>query len=66
MQLTAEQLKELQRVELDIFKSFINVCKTLKVKYYVIAGTLLGTVRHKGFIPWDDDLDIAIPRKPIF
>lgn len=40
-----------------------KVCRQLNLKYYMVGGTLLGAVRHKGFIPWDDDLDIALPRK---
>ena len=40
-----------------------KVCKEHDITYYVIAGTLLGAVRHKGFIPWDDDLDIALMRR---
>lgn len=39
-----------------------KVCREHNLRYYIIAGTLLGAVRHKGFIPWDDDLDIAMPR----
>lgn len=63
MQLSEARLKELQQVELDIFKSFVSVCETLGIRYYLIAGTLLGAVRHKGFIPWDDDIDVGIPRE---
>ena len=56
-------LRELQLVELGILKEFIRVCKELNLRYYIVGGTLLGAVRHKGFIPWDDDIDVAMPRK---
>ena len=56
-------LDELKSIETEMLKEFIFVCDKLNLKYYVIAGTLLGTVRHKGFIPWDDDIDVAMPRK---
>lgn len=62
MKLTDEQLTNLKAKELDIFKAFIAVCEKLNVKYYLIGGTLLGAVRHGGFIPWDDDIDVGIPR----
>lgn len=48
---------------LDIYEEFSYVCKKHNLKHYVIGGTLLGAVRHHGFIPWDDDFDIAMPRQ---
>lgn len=56
------KLKELRSVQLDILKKFINFCEKEKLTYYAIFGTLLGAVRHGGFIPWDDDIDVALPR----
>ena len=48
---------------LDILLAVDQVCRQHHLRYYIIAGTLLGALRHKGFIPWDDDLDIGMPRK---
>lgn len=56
-------LRDLQLAQVEILKDFIRVCKELNLKYYVYAGTLLGCIRHKGFIPWDDDIDVCMPRK---
>lgn len=61
--LTKEQLAELQKTELDILREFVAVCEKLNLHYYVMEGTLLGAARHKGFIPWDDDIDVGLPRK---
>ena len=58
-----ETLKHLHDLELMILKDFIKICEENNLNYYMYAGSLLGTIRHKGFIPWDDDLDIAMPRK---
>jgi len=55
-------LKELHNIELDALKAFVKLCNTHGLRYYAIGGTLLGAVRHKGFIPWDDDVDVAMPR----
>ena len=63
MELTAEQLRRLKDIELDLLRQFISVCRELDLTYYVLGGTLLGAVRHQGFIPWDDDIDVGMPRK---
>lgn len=61
--LTEEQEKKLKSIQLLILKEFIRVCKKLNLQYFIIAGTLIGAVRHKGFIPWDDDIDVAMKRE---
>ena len=58
-----DKLRELQLVELDLFKQFAKICEKYGITYYALGGTLLGAVRHQGFIPWDDDMDIGVPRE---
>lgn len=58
-------LRKLQLAELYMLKDIANICEANGIKYYITAGTLLGAVRHKGFIPWDDDLDITMYRKDL-
>lgn len=58
-----KDLKQIWKVLLDIFEEFIRICGNHGLRYYIDGGSLLGTVRHKGFIPWDDDLDVAMPRE---
>lgn len=57
-----EDLKILQSCELENFKLFKKICDDNNLRYYMIGGTLIGVVRHNGFIPWDDDIDIGLPR----
>ena len=55
-------LREIQLAELEILIEFDRICKLHNLKYSLAAGTLLGAIRHKGFIPWDDDIDVCMPR----
>lgn len=61
--LDGKDLQKIKNMEIEMLKECISVCKKLGLKYYLIEGTLLGAVRHKGFIPWDDDIDIGLMRK---
>ena len=54
-------MKEIQKVILNIFKNVKQILYNFNIPYYAIGGTCLGAIRHHGFIPWDDDLDIAVP-----
>lgn len=55
-------LREIQLAELEILKLFDRICREHNLRYTLAYGTLLGAVRHKGFIPWDDDIDVCMPR----
>ncbi len=57
-----DTLKHIQSVLLDILKDFIDICEENNIEYYCDGGTVLGAIRHQGFIPWDDDIDIQIFR----
>ncbi|MDL2274101.1 LicD family protein, partial [Oscillospiraceae bacterium OttesenSCG-928-G22] len=60
--LSPDELHKLQRVLLEMLLELDRVCKKHSIRYCLIAGTLLGAVRHGGFIPWDDDLDVGMTR----
>ena len=55
-------IEEVKKIELNILCEFADFCSSNNLKYYLGYGTLLGAVRHKGFIPWDDDIDVLMPR----
>ncbi len=57
------KMKRIWAMELDMVKRFVEVCEEHHLKYWMMGGTLLGAVRHKGFIPWDNDIDLAMPRE---
>lgn len=59
----AIDLKELHKIHLDMLADIDKFCRHNDIRYSLGGGTLLGAVRHKGFIPWDDDVDIMMPRK---
>ncbi|MDO5322653.1 MAG: LicD family protein [Clostridia bacterium] len=56
------QLKLLQGIELENLRMLMDICEKNHLRYYLIGGSLLGAMRHKGFIPWDDDIDVGLPR----
>lgn len=53
----------LQNAEFEILKEYIGVCEKLGLTYYLVCGSALGAVKYGGFIPWDDDIDVAMPRR---
>lgn len=55
-------IKILQELELENLDFLMNICEKNNLRYYLVGGTLIGVLRHKGFIPWDDDIDVAMPR----
>ena len=60
-QFKQQQLRRAQLKQLTILEEIDRICRKHNIKYWLDGGSLLGAVRHKGFIPWDDDIDIAMP-----
>lgn len=56
-------MNDLQKKQLDVLKAFIKVCEKHNLTYFLVYGSTLGAIRHHGFIPWDDDIDVGMPRK---
>ena len=63
MERKEELLKKLQEAEYKILEDIDKLCRENEIQYFIADGTLLGAVRHGGFIPWDDDIDIGMLRK---
>lgn len=61
-ELTTEELAEWKRIITDVLREFHDLCHRQGFTYYAVGGTAIGAVRHKGIIPWDDDIDVAMPR----
>ncbi len=60
--MTKLDLSEIKQIELNILKAYAEFCDKNNFTYFLCGGTLLGAIRHKGFIPWDDDIDVFMPR----
>lgn len=57
-----ETLRQLQQVSIFIYKELLTVCQRENIRLYLLGGTLIGAVRHQGYIPWDDDIDVCMSR----
>lgn len=53
----------LHEADLEIVKKVVDLCDRYQLMYYMLGGSMLGAIRHKGFIPWDDDMDLGMPRR---
>lgn len=60
------EINEIQAISLNILKFLKDICENNGLKYYIAYGTLIGAIRHHGFIPWDDDIDVLMPRNDYY
>ena len=61
--MTQYDMTKVHEASLEILKEIDRICRKYKIQYMLDSGSLLGAVRHQGFIPWDDDADVAFTRK---
>lgn len=55
-------MNRLQQIEFELLKEFVCICEELQLTYFLVCGSALGAAKYQGFIPWDDDVDVALPR----
>lgn len=60
---TSNEISEIQKIELESLDVFTGICKQLNIDFFLYGGSMLGAVKYKGFVPWDDDLDVALIRE---
>ena len=60
--ISEKELEQIQAIQLDLIQEVSRICRKCGISYNMIGGTMLGAVRHKGYIPWDDDADIGFLR----
>lgn len=58
-----KNIREIQIAEIELIRLFVDICEKEHLMYYMLGGTMLGAIRHKGYIPWDDDADFGLPRQ---
>ena len=61
--MTPSELKRLQETQMELIAEVDRICKKCSIRYSMVGGTMLGAIRHKGYIPWDDDADIGFLRE---
>ena len=62
-QISPEELHQIQQIQIELICEVDRICKKHRIRYNMVGGTMLGAVRHKGYIPWDDDADIGFLRE---